>query len=399
MSPTPALRIGMIGYAFMGAVHANAWRNAHRFFDLPLTPELTVLAGRNGEAAAAAADRFGFAEVETSWQKVIERPDVDLIDICTPGNLHAEIAVAALRAGKHVLCEKPLANTVAEAEQMTAAATTAAESGVLAMCGYSYRRTPALALAKQLVMDGRIGAVRQVRGQYLQDWLSDENAPITWRLQKELAGSGALGDIGAHLIDTAQWLAGQSITGVSALLNTFVTERPLAGERSGLGGHGAVGDDVPRGVVSVDDAASFTARFDGGAIGTFEATRFALGRKNAFRIELNGTKGSLAFDFEDNNVLQLFEAGQPATEQGFRRILVTEADHPYLSAWWPPGHGLGYEHAFTHQVVDLVNAIATGQQLEPSFTDALAVQRVLDGITDSAEHDSIWTHVPDRATE
>lgn len=399
MSPTPALRVGMIGYAFMGAVHANAWRNAHRFFDLPLTPELTVLSGRNGEAAAAAADRFGFAEVETSWQKVIERPDVDLIDICTPGNLHAEIAVAALRAGKHVLCEKPLANTVAEAEQMTAAATTAAESGVLAMCGYSYRRTPALALAKQLVMDGRIGTVRQVRGQYLQDWLSDENAPITWRLQKELAGSGALGDIGAHLIDTAQWLAGQSITGVSALLNTFVTERPLAGERSGLGGHGAVGDDVPRGVVSVDDAASFTARFDGGAIGTFEATRFALGRKNAFRIELNGTKGSLAFDFEDNNVLQLFEAGQPATEQGFRRILVTEADHPYLSAWWPPGHGLGYEHAFTHQVVDLVNAIATGQQPEPSFTDALAVQRVLDGITDSAEHDSIWTHVPDRATE
>jgi predicted dehydrogenase len=393
MGSNVPLRVGMIGYAFMGAVHAHAWRSAHRFFDLPLTPELTVISGRNPEAVASAAEQFGFASVETDWRRVIQRDDVDLVDICTPGDLHAEIAIAALEAGKHVLCEKPLANTVAEAEQMAAVADRAAANGALAMCGYTYRRTPALTLAKQLIDAGRLGTIRQVRAQYLQDWLADENAPMTWRLQAEHAGSGALGDIGAHIIDTAQWLTGQSITGVTALLETFVRTRPLSGERAGLGGHGETAADAPRGEVTVDDAATFLARFDGGAIGTFEATRFALGRKNALRIELSGTTGSLAFDFEDNNVLEFFDGSGPATEQGFRRILVTEPDHPYVGAWWPPGHGLGYEHGFTHQVVDLVRNIADHTQPRPSFADGLAVQRVLGAVAASAAAGSSWVSI------
>jgi predicted dehydrogenase len=387
------VRVGMVGYAFMGAAHAQAWRNAHRFFDLPLTPELTAVAGRNLEAVSAAAERLGFASAETDWRSLVERDDIDLVDICTPGDSHAEIAIAALRAGKHVLCEKPLANSVEEAEQMAAAASVAAGRGVWAMCGFTYRRTPALALARRLVEAGRIGTVRQLRAQYLQDWLHDPDSPMTWRLDKSKSGSGALGDLGAHLVDTAQWLTDQGITGVSAILETFVKSRPLSGERSGLGGHGDPNADSPRGDVTVDDAALFTARFAGGATGVFEASRFALGRKNALRIEINGTDGSLAFDFEENNQLQFFDGTQPVEEQGFRRILVTEPEHPYVSAWWPPGHGLGYEHGFTHQVVDLVVAIAENRQPTPSFDDGLRVQRVLGAVEDSAARDSTWTTV------
>jgi predicted dehydrogenase len=392
MSPN-VLRVGMVGYAFMGAVHAHAWRNAHRFFDLPITPELTAVAGRNKEAVSAAAERLGFASMETDWRALVERDDIDVVDICTPGDSHAVIAVAALQAGKHVLCEKPLANTVDEAEQMAAVARAEAERGVWAMCGFTYRRTPALALARRLVEAGRIGTVRQVRAQYLQDWLHDPDAPMTWRLDKAKSGSGALGDLGAHLVDTTQWLTGQAITGVSAIVQTFVTSRPLSGERSGLGGHGETGAGAPRGEVTVDDAALFTARFADGAIATFEATRFALGRKNALRVEINGTAGSIAFDFEENNVLQFFDGTEPVEEQGFRRILVTEPEHPYVSAWWPPGHGLGYEHGFTHQVVDLVSAIAENRQPAPSFEDGLMVQRVLGAVEDSAAHDSGWTEI------
>jgi predicted dehydrogenase len=387
------LRVGMVGYAFMGAAHAQAWRNAHRFFDLPLTPELTAVAGRNPEAVSAATERLGFASTETDWRRLVERDDIDLIDICTPGDSHAEIAIAALQAGKHVLCEKPMANTVEEAVQMATAARAVAERGVWAMCGFTYRRTPALALARQLVEAGRIGTVRQVRAQYLQDWLHDPDAPMTWRLDKSKSGSGALGDLGAHLVDTAQWLTGQEIVGVSAILETFVKSRPLSGERSGLGGHRDSSADSPRGDVTVDDAALFTARFASGATGVFEATRFALGRKNALRIEINGTDGSLAFDFEENNLLQFFDGTEPVQEQGFRRILVTEPEHPYLSAWWPPGHGLGYEHGFTHQAVDLVTAIAENRQPDPSFDDGLRVQRILGAVEESAARDSAWTTV------
>jgi predicted dehydrogenase len=376
------LRVGMVGYAFMGRAHAHAWRSAHRFFDLPTTPELTAIAGRDRAAVTAAADRLGFASVETDWRALIERDDIDLIDVCTPGDSHAEIALAALEAGKHVLCEKPLANTVDEAEQMAAAARAAAERGVWAMCGFSYRRTPALGLARQLVEAGRIGTVRHVRATYLQDWLSDPDAPMTWRLDRAKAGSGALGDLGAHLIDTTQWLTGQLISAVSASMTTFVTSRPVS-DAAGAG----------RGEVTVDDASFFTARFADGVLGTFEATRVALGRRNAFRIEINGTRGSLAFDFEKNNELQFFDGTEPRAEQGFRRILVTEPDHPYIAAWWPPGHGLGYEHGFTNQVADLVTAIAADRQPVPSFDDGLQVQRVLGAAQQSADNESAWTPV------
>jgi predicted dehydrogenase len=384
------LRVGMVGYAFMGRAHAHAWRSAHRFFDLPRTPELTAIVGRDRAAVTAAADRLGFASAETDWRALLTRDDIELIDICTPGDSHAEIAIAALEAGKHVLCEKPLANTVDEAEQMAAAARAAADRGVWAMCGFSYRRTPALGLARELIEAGRIGTVRHVRANYLQDWLSDPDAPMTWRMDRAKAGSGALGDLGAHLIDTTQWLTGQLINEVSASMTTFVTSRPLS---DGMGDGTAAAGDAPRGEVTVDDASFFTARFADGVLGTFEATRMALGRRNAFRIEINGTRGSLAFDFEKNNELEFFDGTEPRPQQGFRRILVTEPEHPYIAAWWPPGHGLGYEHGFTNQVADLVSAIAANRQPLPSFDDGRQVQRVLGAAQQSADNDSAWTTV------
>jgi predicted dehydrogenase len=388
-SSRPALRVGLIGYAFMGAAHSHAWRTAPRFFDLPLTPELTVLAGRDAAGVTAAADRLGWAGTETDWRRVIERDDVDLVDICTPGDTHAEMAIAALEAGKHVLCEKPLANTVAEAEAMAAAAERAAASGVLAMVGFTYRRVPAVSLARKLVADGRLGTIRHVRAQYLQDWIADPAAPMSWRLQKDKAGSGALGDIGAHIVDLTQFITGQTLTGVSGLLETFVRKRPLPASSGKLGGVGGEG----MGEVTVDDAAVFLGRFTDGALGTFEATRFALGRKNAIRIEVNGSAGSLAFDFEDMNVLEFFDGSEPAETAGFRRIVVTEPEHPYVAAWWPAGHGLGYEHGFTHQVVDLVTALAAGSQPTPSFADGLQVQRVLDAVERSAADNSAFTEI------
>lgn len=380
------LGVGMVGYAFMGAAHSQAWRTAPRFFDLPLTPVMRVLGGRDVAAVKSAADRLGWQDTATSWQELVARDDVDLVDVCTPGHTHAEIAIAALEAGKHVLCEKPLANTVAEAETMVAAAEAAAARGVRSMVGYTYRRVPAVQLARQLVADGRIGAVRHVRVQYLQDWLADPQTPLSWRLDKQSAGSGALGDIGSHAVDLAQFITGERLTGVSALLETFVRERPVAAEFSGL--HGTGGTE--RGPVTVDDAAVFLARLSGGGLGVFEATRFATGRKNAIRLEVNGERGSLSFDFEDMNVLHFHDATEDAATAGFRRIVVTEPQHAYVAQWWPAGHGLGYEHAFTHQVVDLVGAIAAGRDPEPSFADGLAVQRVLDAVERSAADDSRW---------
>ena len=386
----PRLGVGMVGYAFMGRAHSQAWRVAPRFFELPLRPEMAVLAGRSEGPLRDAAATLGWADVTTDWRTLLTRDDIDLIDIGSPGDTHAEIAIAALDAGKHVLCEKPLANTVAEAEAMTAAAERAASRGVLAMVGFSYRRVPALTFARDLIAQGRIGAVRQVRAQYLQDWLADPESPLTWRMDKARAGSGALGDIAAHIVDAVQFLTGEAVTGVSGLLETFVDERPVAaGPGTGLAGS----PGVERGPVTVDDAALFLARLSGGAVATFEATRFAWGRKNALRLELNGETGSIAFDMEAPNELHVFDATVPAREAGYRRILVTEPDHPYAGAWWPPGHLLGYEHAFTHQVVDLVRAIAAGEQPTPTFADGLAVQRVLEAVERSAADDSRWTAV------
>lgn len=389
-SAASELGIGMIGYAFMGRAHSHAWRNAHSFFDLPLVPRLRALAGRHKDAASAAAEKFGWEQVETDWRALIARDDVDVVDVCTPGDTHAEIAISALEAGKHVLCEKPLANSVAEAEAMADAAQAARARGVRSMVGFTYRRVPAIKLARSLVADGSIGTVRHVRAQYLQDWLMDPQAPLSWRLDKDRAGSGALGDIGAHIVDLTQYITGERILGVSAVMKTFVKERPVAASSDGLAGTAGEG----MGPVTVDDAAIFLGRFSGGALATFEATRFATGRKNAIRIEINGSDGSLSFDFEDMNVLHLLRNSDGPETAGFRRILVTEPEHPYIAAWWPPGHLLGYEHGFTHQAVDLVTAIAEGNDPEPSFAEGLNVQRVLAAVEDSAAKDSIWTPVP-----
>ena len=382
----PDLGVGMVGHAFMGAAHSQAWRTAPHFFDLPLNPRMLALCGRDPARVRQAAAHLGWESTETDWVRLLERDDIDLVDICTPGDTHVDIAVRALDAGKHVLCEKPLANSVAEAEQMAAAAERAAAHGVRAMVGFTYRRVPAIALARRLVEQGRIGQVRHVRAQYLQDWLVDPSSPMTWRLEKDKAGSGALGDIGAHVVDLTQYITGERVDSVNGLLETFVHERPVMAEGTGaLLGGASDGLGQEMGQVTVDDTAAFLARFRGGAVGVFEATRFATGRKNAIRIEINGTAGSLAFDFEDMNVLQFFDAEEPAETAGFRRILVTEGVHPYVGSWWPPGHGLGYEHGFTHQVVDLVTAIARGEQPLPSFADGLQVQRVLDAVARSSQ--------------
>ncbi|WP_394429044.1 Gfo/Idh/MocA family protein [Streptomyces sp. SGAir0957] len=386
----PVLGVGMVGYAFMGAAHSQGWRTVGRVFDLPLTPRLAAVCGRDGSAVRAAADRLGWAAAETDWRALIERDDVDLVDICTPGDSHAEIAVAALEAGKHVLCEKPLANSVDEAEAMTEVAELAASRGQVAMTGFNYRRVPAIALARRMVAEGRIGTLRHVRVSYLQDWLVDPAFPLTWRLQKPYAGSGALGDLGAHAVDLAQYVAGEPVAGVSALTETFVRERPLVeGSSSGLSGTGG----GRFGQVTVDDAAVFTGRFASGALASFEATRFATGRKNALKVELNGERGSLAFDLERLNELSFHDQTEPSASAGFRRILVTEPEHPYLEAWWPPGHGLGYEHTFVHQARDLVHAVAERAVPAPSFADGLQVQRVLAAVEESAAKNSVYTLV------
>jgi len=382
MSGQRSIGVGMVGYAFMGRAHSQAWHTVGRAFDPPLRPRLAAICGRDEAATRAAADRLGWAATETDWRALIARDDVQLVDIVAPGDLHAPIAIAALRAGKHVLCEKPLANTLAEAEAMAAAADEAFSRGARAMVGFNYRRVPALALARRLVEQGRIGAVQHVRAVYLQDWLVDPDSPLTWRLQAEHAGSGALGDLGAHIVDLAQFLTGDEITGVSAVSATFTGQRPLP-------------DGVGTGQVTVDDAVVFATRFGSGALGSFEATRCAAGRKNGLRIELNGSAGSLAFDLERLNELEFYDGDDTdgGTTAGFRRILVTEPKHPYLSGWWPPGHVIGWEHTFTHQASDLLTAIADGMQPEPSFSDGLAVQRVLDAVQRSAAGGSGWETV------
>ncbi|WP_258370825.1 Gfo/Idh/MocA family protein [Curtobacterium sp. MCLR17_043] len=385
------LRVAMVGHGFMGAAHSQAWRTAPRFFDLGAEPEMAVIVGRDPERTEAARQQYGWQAASTDWRAVVADPDIDVVDVVSPGSSHVEIAIAALQAGKHVLCEKPLANTVAEAEAMTAAADAARAQGVRAMVGFSYRRVPAIAFARQLVQDGRIGTVRQVRALYLQDWLADEDGPMTWRLDKSLAGSGALGDIGAHAIDLVEHVTGASLATVSGTLETFVTERPLMAEGVGLSGTAS----SERGQVTVDDAAFFTARLGGGAadgaIGTFEATRYATGRKNGLTLEISGSEGAIQFDLEAMNELRLYESNAPAGEQGFRRILVTEPEHPYMAAWWPTGHLIGYEHTFSHQVKDFVVAIVAGTDPSPSFADGLHVQRVLDAVERSAATGSTWT--------
>ena len=371
-TPGPAagsrLGVAMIGYAFMGKAHSNAWRNVASYFDVPAF-ERRVLVGRDPAGVAEAAAKYGWAESATDWRAVIARDDIHIVDICAPGFMHAEIAIAALAAGKHVLVEKPLANTLAEAEAMAEAARTAREEGVQSMIGFNYRRVPALALARELIAEGRLGAVRHVRAAYLQDWLVDPDAPMTWRLNKDTAGSGALGDIASHAIDQVLFLLGEPVTEVSGRLHTFTPRRP-----------GAAGLEE----VTVDDAAWATLTLASGAIASVEVSRVAAGRKNSLTLEIYGDKGALLFDLEDLNELGFLDATLPVREQGFRRILVNEPEHPYLEAWWPQGHVIGWEHTFTHEIRDFLAAVGNGTQPSPSFEDGLSVQRILAAVEESA---------------
>jgi predicted dehydrogenase len=364
----PSINVALIGYAFMGKAHSNAYRQVGPFFHPRLTPRMKVLCGRTPAKVRAAAREYGWDETATDWEHVVNRKDIDLVDISTPGDSHAEIAIAAARAGKAVFCEKPLGNTVPEAERMLAAVT---KAGVTHMICHNYRRIPAVMLTKRLIEEGQIGEIRHFRGTYLQDWITDPKFPLVWRLDKRKAGSGALGDIAAHSIDLARFLVGE-IAEVAGDLKTFVKTRPLP--------------DNPRktGRVTVDDASTALVRFKSGAIGTIEASRLAAGRKNYNRFEINGSLGSIAFDLERMNELEVyFEKDQPLV-RGFRRILVTDPGHPFFKAWWPAGHIIGYEHTFVHTVYDLLEAMADGKVPTPNFEDGVRNQRVLGAIEKAA---------------
>lgn len=380
------LRVAMIGYGFMGAAHSQAWRTAPRVYDLPDDIEMAVIVGRNPEAVADAATKWGWQESATDWRDIVTRDDIDIVDIVTPGHSHHEIAIAALEAGKHVLCEKPLANSAEDAEAMAAAART---SSGKAMLGFTYRLVPALTRARDLVAAGAVGTVQQVRSAYRQDWLVDPEAPLSWRLQKDLAGHGALGDIGAHAIDLVQFITGLSVTKVSGVVDTIVKERPVETERVGIAGKGG---DV-KAPVTVDDVAIFTGRLENGALAAFEATRFATGRKNELTVEISGDKGAIAFNLESLNELQVYDRTADELGQGFTRVLVTEPGHPYLEGWWPTGHMLGYEHAFSHQVKDFVEAIANDTTPTPTFDEGVQVQRVLDAVEESSNDDARWVQI------
>lgn len=369
---SPPLGVAVVGHAFMGRAHSNAWRNVGAFRpDVPAV-EQRVLVGRDEGRAKAAAAELGWQEAATDWRAVLERDDVHIVDVCVPGHLHSEVAIAALEAGKHVLGEKPLANTVAEAEQMVAAAQRAREAGVQSMVGFNYRRVPALALARRHIADGRIGEVRQVRIAYQQDWLADPDAPMTWRLRKETAGSGALGDLASHAVDQVRFLLGQEVVSVTGLTETFVPERT-----------GAEGTEP----VTVDDAAWALLRTEAGVVASLEVTRMAFGRKNNLTIEVFGSRGGLSFALESLNELRACLDGA----EGYCRVLVTEPDHPYLDAWWPPGHIVGWDSTFTNQAGDFLAAIGEGRTPSPSFEDGLACQRVLEAIQASAADSTIRT--------
>lgn len=370
------LNVAMIGYDFMGRAHSNAWRQVGHFFqDLPVEPVLKVVVGRNEARVKEAQARLGFESHATSWQEVMARKDIDIIDICTPGDSHAGIAIAAAEAGKAILCEKPLANDLAEAERMHAAA---AKAGVVNMVCHNYRRVPAVTLARRLIEEGKLGVIHHYRGLYLQDWIVDPGFPRVWRLEKARAGSGSLGDILSHTMDLSRYLVGEPVE-VSGLLRTFIDERPLP-DGSGK-----------RGKVDVDDSAQALVKFANGAVGYYEGTRFAPGRKNWNRLEINGSKGSLVWDLERLNELELYVESGP--ESGFRTIQVTDGSHPYMSAWWPPGHIIGYEHSFTHTVYDFLKAVETGKSPKPDFEDGLKNQRVLDAIERSSQAGQ-WVKIP-----
>ena len=372
----------MIGYRFMGKAHSNAWRQAPRFFSLEANVEMHTICGRDPAGVEAAREQFGWQNAATDWKKLVESPDIDVIDINTPNDSHAEIAIAAAQAGKHVLCEKPLALNVSQCEAMLAAAK---KAKIVHMVCHNYRRIPAIALAKKYIEEGVIGDIYHYYARYAQDWIVDPEFPLVWRLQKGISGSGTHGDINAHIIDLARYLVGE-FKEVSGLMNTFIKERPLM-DQTGKGAGLTAKAGKKMGKVTVDDAALFIGRFKSGALANLEATRFALGRKNHIAIEINGSKGSLQFDFEYMNRLKFFDNTQASDRQGFRDILVTQPGgvHPYVGNWWPPGHIIGYEHTFVHTIADFVNACANGKPVQPTFEDGLRNQRVLEAVEESAK--------------
>ena len=362
--------VGLVGYKFMGRAHSNAYRQVARFFDVDPVPKMRALCGRDETAVRSAAASLGWEGYETDYERLLERDGVGLVDVSSSGDTHCEFAVAALEAGKHVLCEKPFANTLDEARQMLDAAQRA---GTVNMVCHNYRRVPAVQLAKRLIDEGRVGEIRHWRAVYLQDWLLDPDAPLTWRLRKETGGAGPLGDLGSHLVDLAHFLVGP-IAEVIGTAETFVKERPLEGT-----------DGAQMGRVTVNDAAAFLARFEGGAIGTFETSPLVPGRKARESFEINGSKGSIVFDLERMNELRVYFVDEELETRGLRTILVTEPEHPYMEGWWPPGHTLGYEHTFVHTVKDLLDGIAAGESPAPTFEDGYRCQAVLDAVERSVE--------------
>jgi len=369
--PKKRLNIGLIGYLFMGKAHSNGWRQAPRFFDMKHDVRLHTICGRNAAAVKKAGKQYGWDHTATDWREVVANPDIDVIDINTPNDSHAEIAIAAAKAGKHILCEKPLAMDVKQCRQMLQAVK---KAKVVHMICHNYRRIPAIAQAKKMIDEGALGQVRHYHARYAQSWLVDPKAPRLWRMQKQYAGSGAHGDINAHIIDLGRYLVGE-FDEVSGQMHTFIKQRPLPDNPKKLGR------------VSVDDAAQCIGRFKNGALANLEATRYATGRKNRIHIEINGADGSLEFNLEDLNRLKYFDNTIPEDRQGFADIIVTQQKgvHPYVGQWWPPGHIIGYEHTFVHTIADFVNAVAKGKSVQPTFEDGLKNQQVLEAVEKSAE--------------
>ena len=373
------LNIGMIGYGFMGRTHSNAYCKVNNFFDLEYKPVLKAACARNAERIQAFADNWGYESIETDWRALVAREDIDAVDICTPNNLHKEIALACAEAGKMILCEKPLSMNAAEGEEMCAAVEAA---GVPNIVWDNYRRVPAVTLAKQLIDEGKLGRIFHYRAQFLQDWTISTELPQggegLWRLDASVAGSGVTGDLLAHCIDTAIWLNG-SIDSVSAMTETFIKERV----------HQDTGEVMP---VTIDDACTFMGRFSNGSLALFESTRYARGHKALYTLEINGEKGSLRWDLHDLHRLEYFDHGDAGAVRGWKSIHVTDSEHPYMSNWWVPGLQIGYEHTFVHQVADFLKSLETGEPAGPTFRDALETQKVCDAVLASA-NSSTWHNV------
>ncbi len=374
------MNVGIIGYKFMGKAHSNAWQNVTNFFDVPIKPVMKVACGRTKDAVQAFADTWGWEEVETDWKKVVERDDIDIIDISVPPNLHAPIAIAAAKAGKHVFCEKPISLTSEEALEMYEAAE---KAGVVHYLNHNYRRCPAVMLAKQMIDAGKLGKIYHWRGCYLQSWTMDPNFPLTWHMKKDIAGMGSNGGINSHSVDLARFLVGE-ISSVTGMMKTFIKERPLPGADAATFSAGS-GESAEMGEVELEDAISMIVEFENGALGTFDATTFAIGRENYNYFEIYGSKGAVLWNLERMNELQYYNGEDEEGKRGFRTILATQPSHPYISHWWPPAHNIGYEHEFHHAVVDFLKAIDGDGKIEPNFQDGYLGMKVLEAGIQSAE--------------